>query len=129
MGTVALDGFDVIVAPDGAVPVTVAVLAITPASTSAWVAKYLLEQVVEPPGSRVVTGQLIVGAPLAGGAKTSVMVSARKVTVPVLVTRNEYVTSSPATVTVVPGATDLTIVSPVCCVTGTLAVDSGEVTR
>ena len=40
--------------PSGSVPVTVAVLATAPASTSAWVSVYVAVHVVDSPGASVV---------------------------------------------------------------------------
>ena len=47
------------------------------------------------------------------------------VTLPVLVTRNVYVTTSPAAVTVV-GDADFTTVNAAVCVTGTVTDDGGD---
>jgi hypothetical protein len=59
--TVAVDGSEVTVGPVGGAPEAVAVFTIDPASTSAWVATYVLVQVVEACGTSVVTGHVITG--------------------------------------------------------------------
>ena len=55
------DALDVIVAPVGFFPVTVAVLATAPASTSAWVITYgfVVVHVVRAPGASVVVGHVV----------------------------------------------------------------------
>ena len=68
-----------------------AVLLMDPAFTSDCVIVRVAVQVVEPPGANVVEGQLIVDRPVSG----SVMLTEVKVTLPVLVTRNENVCTSP----------------------------------
>ena len=77
--------------PLGGVPLAVAVFVTTPAFTSAWVMVRVAEQVVEPPGARVVAGQEIADRPANG----SVTITAVNVTLPVLVTANENVCTSP----------------------------------
>ena len=66
--------------PLGSVPVTVAELSTTPASTSAWVSVYVAVHVVDAPGASVVTGQETV--PTFGSSTTTPV----RVTLPVLVT-------------------------------------------
>ncbi len=92
--TVAVDGDDVTVPPEGVVPDTVAELVTDPLSISAWVTVYVAVQVVEAPGARVVVGQVI--APNVSPEEAPVNVSAtdRPVTVtfPVLVAKKLYVT-------------------------------------
>ena len=83
-------------APAGGVPVTVAVFTTEPASTSACVTEYDAEQVVEPPGASIGTGQMTAVRP-GNGSDTPTAVS---VTLPVFVTTNEYATASPAAATV-----------------------------
>ena len=68
-----------------------AVLVTPPALTSAWVMVRVALHVVEAPGARVVDGQLMADRPGCG----SLMVMAVRVTLPVLVTRNENVCVSP----------------------------------
>ncbi|CAM3679462.1 hypothetical protein NOMA109596_06765 [Nocardioides marinus] len=72
-------------APDGAVPVAVAVLSRLPASTSACVRVWVFpEQVTDAPGARAPVGQVMLGAvdPKSG----SCTVTGFSVTLPVLVT-------------------------------------------
>ena len=78
--------------PDGGVPLAVAVLLIEPALTSAWVMVRVAVQVVEAPGARIVAGQVMADNPGSG----SVMATAVKVTLPVFVTANENVCTSPS---------------------------------
>jgi hypothetical protein len=82
--TIALS-LSVTAAPSGGRPVTVAVLAITPASMFGWVTLYVAVQVVEMPGASDVTGQVTADRPGSGSLTTTPM----SVTLPVLVTRNE----------------------------------------
>ena len=85
------DGEEVTSAPDGGVPVAVAVLVATPAFTSDWVITRVAVQVVDAPGAKVVDGQLMLDRPANG----SVMITEVRVTLPVLVTANENVCTSP----------------------------------
>ena len=78
--------------PDGGVPLAVAVLLIEPALTSAWVLVRVAVQVVDAPGARVVDAQVMADNPGSG----SVMATAVKVTLPVFVTANENVCTSPS---------------------------------
>ena len=82
---------DVIAGPVGGVPLAVAVLAITPVFTSACVIVRVAVHVVDAPGANVVDGQLMADRPVSGSA----MLSEARVTLPVLVTRNENVCTSP----------------------------------
>src|ERR1700677_2787959 len=77
------EGGEVIGGPEGGVPVPVAVLLTTPASTSVWVmvCTVLAVQVSAAPGASVELGQVV--APAMG----SVTLTEVSVTVPVLVTR------------------------------------------
>ena len=83
--------FDVTDGPDGGVPDAVAVLLIDPAFTLACVIALMAVHVVDAPGANVVDGQLIADRPASG----SVMLTEVRVTLPVLVTRNENVCTSP----------------------------------
>jgi hypothetical protein len=108
--TVAVDGGEVTAGPAGGVPDAVAVLVIEPASMSACVTTYVAVHVVDVAGARVVTGQLTAGGvpvPVNAVSATFRLVS---VTLPVFVTKKEYVTVCPAPVTIV-GLADLTSVS------------------
>jgi hypothetical protein len=87
--TVAVDGGDVTVPPEGVVPETVAELSIRPRLKSAAVETYVAVHVVDPPGARVVVGQLMVRAGPAGAVKVSAMEIPVIVTLPLFVTRNE----------------------------------------
>jgi hypothetical protein len=90
--TVAVDGADVTAGPVGGVPDDVAVLVTVPASMSACVTVYVPVQVVESRGARVVTGQLITGGVPVPENAVSVADTPVRVALPVLVSRNEYVT-------------------------------------
>ena len=72
-------------------PVAVAVLLIDPASTSDWVMLRVAVHVVEAPGANVVDGHDTLDNPANG----SVMLTAVRVTLPVFVTANENVCTSP----------------------------------
>ena len=85
------DGEEVTSAPDGGVPVAVAVLLIAPALTSAWVIVRVAVQIVDAPGARVVDGQLMMERPVSG----STMLTDVRVTLPVFVTAKENVWVSP----------------------------------
>ena len=84
-------------------------------------------QVVDSPGARVVTGQDATGAVPVPVNVVSFTATLDMVTFPVLVTRNEYVTVSPAAV-IVDGVADFTTVSAGAAVTVTVAVEGGETT-
>lgn len=103
--------FDTTVGPDGGVPDAEAVLMIDPAFTSVWVMVRVAVQVVDPPGANVVDGQVMAERPVRGSV-TPIDVS---VTLPVFVTANENVCTSPNDAPVgavsVVIATDLTNVS------------------
>ena len=92
IGVLVDDGAEVTSGPDGGVPFAVAVLLIDPALTSAWVMVRVAVQVVDAPGASVGDGQLMLERPTSG----SVMVTDVRVTLPVLVTRNENVWVSPS---------------------------------
>ena len=78
--------------PDGGVPVAVAVLFTTPASTSACVNEYDFVHVVAAAGARVPTGH-VTGPTFGSLTPTDV-----NVTLPVFLTTNEYATVEPAVV-------------------------------
>ena len=82
---------DVTTGPEGGVPDAVAVLVTTPAFTSAWVIVRVAVHVVDAPGANVVDEQLIADKP-ANGSATFTEVN---VTLPVFVTANENVCTSP----------------------------------
>jgi hypothetical protein len=90
--TVAVDGGeDVTAGPVGGVPDAVAELDTDPLSISACVVVYEPVHVVDAPGARVVVGQeMLVSCGPAGLASVSLMPTPVKVTLPVLVTTNEY---------------------------------------
>ena len=92
-------------APVGGVPVAVAVFTTEPASTSDWVTVYVAEHVVVPAGANVVVGQDTADKPASG----SLTPTPDNDTLPVLVTKNEYETDSPAAVTLF-GVADLSTV-------------------
>lgn len=92
IGVAVDDGFDVVANPFGGLALAVAVLSTDPALTSAWVIVRVAEHVVERPGARMVSGQLIDDMPVNG----SVTATALTVTLPVLVTKNEKVCVSPS---------------------------------
>ncbi len=87
----------------GGVPLTVAELLAVPALTCARVIVWVPVQVVLCPGASVVCGHVAPGA----SSWASFTVTPVSVTLPVLVTRNEYAIVSPASVTVglIPNAT------------------------
>ena len=91
MGVDVDEVFDVTVGPKGGVAFAVAVLLIVPAFTSAWVMVRVAVHVVDSPGAKVVDGQLMADKPGSG----SLIVIVVRVTLPVLVTRNENVCVSP----------------------------------
>ena len=80
-----------------------------------------------PAAVSVVDGQLIVGTGPAGAVNVSAIEIDVNVTLPVLVTTNEYDTVSPMPV-IVAGDADLTTVNDGDCVVVTVAVDGVEVT-
>ena len=77
--------------PDGGLPDAVAVLLIDPAFTSDWVMLRVAVQVVEAPGANVVDGHETADKPVNGSATATAV----NVTLPVFVTRNENVCTSP----------------------------------
>jgi len=81
--TVAGDGSDVTLGPDGGVPDAVAESTIDPASISACVTVYDPVHVVDPPGANVVTGHDTDTA-VAGAVATSATDTPVNVTLPVL---------------------------------------------
>ena len=83
--------FDITAGPEGGVPDAVAVFAIAPVFTSACVIVRVAVQVVDAAGVSVVEGHEMLDKPVSG----SVMLTVVKVTLPVLVTRNENVCTSP----------------------------------
>ncbi len=87
--TVAALAGEVTAAFAGVWPDAVAALLTEPASRSAWVATYVPVQVVERPGSRLVTGQEIGPPGPAGAANVSATPSWATVTLPLLVTAKE----------------------------------------
>ena len=92
IGVVVDELFEPTVGPDGGVPVALAVFVTRPAFTSPWVMVRVAVQVVEAPGAREVDAQVIADNPGSG----SVMATAVKVTLPVFVTANENVCTSPS---------------------------------
>ena len=86
-GTVA-ESVSVTGGPLGGVPAAVPVFTMEPASTSACVTVYDAVQVVDPEGAKVDTGHDTTDKPGNG----SVTATELKVTLPVLVTKNEYAT-------------------------------------
>ena len=99
--TVAVSGGEVVVPPAGLVPDAVAVLVSVPASMSCCVTTYVPLQVVFVPAASVVTGQLMAGAVPVPLNAVSLICRPAMATLPVLVTRNEYVTAWPAADTAV----------------------------
>ncbi|MDT4934161.1 MAG: hypothetical protein QOK11_2053 [Pseudonocardiales bacterium] len=92
--TVLVDGGEVTGGPVGGMPVPVAVLVIEPAFTSAWVTTYVAVHVADAPGAR----EAIVAPPPGHDSgdnvpvpvnEVSFTVTPVRVTLPVLVTRNE----------------------------------------
>ena len=125
-GTVTDDGGDTgAVTPAGGVPVAVAVLAIEPASISACVTVYVAVQSTLAPGANAPGGHVATGAVPVPVNAVSVTAGSVMVTLPVLVTTNVYVTTSPAAVTVV-GVADLVTVNAAVCVAGTVTDDGGD---
>ena len=128
IGVVVDELFDVTSGPLGGVPAAAAVLMIDPAFTSDCVMVRVAVHVVEPPGATVVDGQMIADKPVNG----SVTATEVRVTLPVLVTANENVCTSPkdapeGAVSVVM-ATDLIRLIDFTCVTGVLVDDEFDVT-
>lgn len=85
------DEADVTGAPDGGVPVAVAVLSMVPAFTSACAIVRVAEHVVEPPGTNDNDAHVIDDKPMRG----SLIATPLNVTLPVFVTKNEKVWVSP----------------------------------
>jgi hypothetical protein len=83
--TVAVDGAEATGGPVGGVPEAVAVFVIEPASRSAWVVTYVLVQVVEAWGARVVTGQVVTGGVPVPEKEVSLTLTPVSVALPVLV--------------------------------------------
>jgi hypothetical protein len=88
---VSVESDDVTAAPDGGVPVAVAVFATCPASTSACVSVYAFVHVVDAAGANCVTGHVTVPT---FGSVTPTLVT---VTLPEFVTMNVYAIVDPAT--------------------------------
>lgn len=87
-----------IAAPSGPVPVAVAVLAIDPASRSAWVVARVAVHVIVAPGASEAPAARVQASgdsPVSG----SVTWTFEAVTLPLLVTATVYVTTSPRVVT------------------------------
>ena len=115
-GTVTVLEFTGLVGvPDGGVATTDAVLTTEPLSRSACVTVWLPVHVVDAPGANVVTGQV---TPV---VLASVTLTAVTVTLPVLVTRNEYGINWPIAVTLA-RVVDLAIVSVGAWTAGTVTV-------
>ncbi len=112
--------------PSGAVASAIAVFNTAPASTSAWVITYAASAVhtTDSPGARVVGSQVIV-IEFAASSGSSTLTSV-SVTLPSLVTVNEYQISSPASVRALPltstTSADLTSDAAGTCTAGTSAV-------
>ena len=126
---VVSDGGDVTFGPEGGVPVAVAELVTVPASASACVTTYVAVQVTRAPGSSdaAPAGHVTadrVPEPLNAPSSTVTFVS---VTLPVFVTRNEYVTVSPAPVGVAGLADFATVIAGVCGA-GIVTLDGGDTT-
>ena len=83
--------FEVMAAPDGGVPVAMAVLLMDPEFTSACEIVRVAVQVVDALGASVVDGQLMADNPVKG----SVTPTDVSVTLPVFFIRNENVCTSP----------------------------------
>ena len=120
--------FDITAGPGGGVPDAVAVFAIAPEFTSACVIVRVAVQVVDAAGVSVVEGHEMLDKPVSG----SVMLTVVKVTLPVLVTRNENVCTSPndAPVGAVSAvkATDFAKDNAFTWVIGVVVDDPGDVT-
>jgi hypothetical protein len=125
--TVALDGDDVTAGPDGGVPDAVAVFVTEPASTSACVTEYVVVHVSCAPGARFPAGHVTgdnVPVPVKAPSFT---VTRCRVTFPVLITANEYVTDWPAADTAA-GDADFTTDRPGAGAAETVALDGSDVT-
>jgi hypothetical protein len=124
--TVAEDGGDTgAVTPGGGVAVAVAVFAIDPASMSACVTAYVAVQSTLAAGANGPGGHVATGTPPLPENTVSSIAIAVSVTLPVLVTWNVYVTTSPAAVTVA-GLADLATVKAAVRVTSTVADEGGD---
>ncbi len=126
--TIAVDGGDTggSVSPGG-VPVAVAVFVIWPASMSACVVVYVAVQVICAEGARdaAPAGQVMAGAVPVPVKAVSVTVTSVSVTLPVFVTKKEYVIGVP-TVDTVAGSADFTTVMAGDSMAGTTTVDGGD---
>ncbi|VXB13772.1 conserved hypothetical protein [Massilia sp. 9I] len=93
-GTVTVDGGESTGVPPGGVPVAVAEFDVDPRSTSACVNVYVAVKVVDPPGASVATedGETGPNCPDPVNPESFTDTSER-VTLPVLLTTNEYVIS------------------------------------
>jgi hypothetical protein len=125
--TVAIEAFEVVVVPFGALPVPVPVSVIEPLSMSACVTVYVAVQVTDAPGANVIDpfvwpGPQLNGDRLAsseGADCTSLTPMFVSVTLPEFVTWKEYVTVWFAAVTVV-GDAVFSMVSAAFCVAVTV---------
>ena len=91
--TTADDGFESVgVVVPGAVPDATAVFVMLPALTSAWVTTYVAVQIVDALGANVVAGQVIGDNVPVPENDVSATLMVLIVTLPVFVTKNEYVT-------------------------------------
>ena len=95
------------VTPVGGVPLAVTVLTMLPPSRSACVVEYVAVHVVDAPGASVATGHAMTDRPGSG----SVTPTEVRVTLPALVTRNEYATVVPAAAKVVGTAVLATVIA------------------
>jgi hypothetical protein len=96
-----------------------------PASTSACVSEYVAVHVVAASGATLVVGHEMADKLPVPENPSSTIARPVAVTFPVFVTKNEYVTVSPALLTVV-GLADLVSVSAGVWVAVTVAVDGAE---
>ncbi len=122
----ARDGVEVTGTPAGDTPDAVAESWMEPKSRSVWVIVWMPVQVVDAPGANDDTGQVTVTG-VDGAVAVSVTESEVSVTLPVLVTRKEYVTCCP-TVEYTVGDAVLPIVTAAVGVAVTVADDGVELT-
>ena len=122
IGVFVVSGGEVTAGPVGGVPVTVALLFTSPASTSACVIVCVPVHVVLAPGASVVTGHVA-----AASSCASLTVTPVTVTLPVLVTTKLYAIVLPAVLPLgVPAV--LSTLSDAVAVIGVFVVSGGEVT-
>ncbi len=124
---VTSDGGDTGGWPWGGVPVAVAELVTVPASTSACVIVYVASQVTAAAGARVAapaghTTSERSPVPVNAPSSTCTSVSG---TLPVFVTRNEYVISSPTAYSAATGDADFTTVIAGACGTNSTVASAG----